>query len=288
MTTLSYAQPATLKEALVLRANGATTPLAGGTDVYPAMANGVQLQALLDVSQIEEFSRRIEPLPGAWLISPRITWADIAQAELPSQFSGLQDAAVEVGGRQIQNRGTIVGNICNASPAADGTVALMALDSCVRLASASGERTVRLIDFVVGNRKTDCRDDELVTGIEVPDWGVHAASAFAKLGSRRYLVISIAMAAVTLSAGRDGRIDRAAVAVGACGPKALRLSRVEDALIGTALEQAISPSITLWGMDDLTPIDDVRGSAAYRLAATPQLVAEAAERARHVLLETEI
>lgn len=286
MSPTVYASPATLKAALALRANAAMTPLAGGTDLYPALANGARPEALLDLSRIEDFSPKIEPLQDAWLISPRITWTDIAEAALPPQFAGLQAAAIEVGGRQIQNRGTIVGNICNASPAADGAVALMALDSRMRLASVSGDRTVRLTDFILGNRQTDCRDDELVTGVEVSDWGVNSASAFSKLGGRRYLVISIAMAAVALAAGRDGRIERAGVVVGACGPRAARLAEVEDALVGMALEQAISPAIALGNIDALSPIDDVRGSAAYRLAAAPQLIATAAERARATLLET--
>lgn len=281
MAAYSYAQPTTLSQALALRAKGGPTPLAGGTDIYPAMANGARYAALLDLSRVAEFERPIEVGDGGWNISPHVTWTDIAEADLPLQFAGLQAAAIEVGGRQIQNRGTIVGNLCNASPAADGTVALLAMDAIVRLASAKdGQRTTSLADFVVSNRETLCRQDELVIGITAPDWGPRSAGAFSKLGSRRYLVISIAMAGVVLSAGDDGRIDRAGVAVGACGPKATRLPDIEDALVGLPIDRSIPPDIAESGTGALTPIDDIRAAAEYRSAMAPRIIAEAAERAR--------
>lgn len=286
MAALSYAQPTTLQQALALRANGAPAPIAGGTDIYPAIANGARYAALLDLSRVAEFARPIEKTDGGWRMSPHVTWTDIASADLPRQFAGLKAAAIEVGGRQIQNRGTVVGNLCNASPAADGTVALLAMDAAVQLASArNGARTAPLSAFVVGNRRTLCRDDELVVGVRAPDWGPRSAGAFSKLGARRYLVISIVMAGVVLSASADGRIDRAGVAVGACGPKAIRLPAVEEALLGLATDRPIPPDIAKGKTDALTPIDDVRGAAAYRAAMAPRMVADTAERARQLLAE---
>jgi CO/xanthine dehydrogenase FAD-binding subunit len=281
---LNYARPTSLREALSLLAESRMMPLAGGTDIYPAMANGAQIEALLDVTQIGEFDTDIAKRDGVWVIPPLATWTAIAQADLPAQFVGLQAAAVEVGGRQVQNRGTVVGNVCNASPAADGIVALMALDARVRLASRAGERVLPLSDFVLGNRETRCRADELVTRIEVPDWGARTAGAFRKLGARRYLVISIAMVGATLTIDADARITRAAVAVGSCSARAVRLARVEQALVGERLDRALPAKAARLGMEGLSPIDDVRASARYRHAAARELVVEALESCRVALL----
>src|SRR5690606_35270448 len=123
----------------------------------------------------------------------------------------------------IQNMASVAGNLCNASPAADGVPGLLVLDAEVELRSASATRTLALGDFILGNRKTALRPDEMVTAIRVPKTSTDGASAFEKLGARRYLVISIAMAAVRVVADDDGRVSSAAIAVGSCSAVAQRL-----------------------------------------------------------------
>ena len=132
---------------------------------------------------------------------------------------------------QIQNAGTIGGNLCNASPAADGVPPLLALDAEVELASAAGTRRLPLAAFLHGPRRTARRPDELLTAVLIPAAATEGRSAFLKLGARRYLVISIAMVAARLATA-DGRVTAAALAVGACGPVATRLPAVEAALVG--------------------------------------------------------
>ena len=126
------------------------------------------------------------------------------RADLPPLFDALKAAAREVGGVQIQNAGTVAGNVCNASPAADGMPALLALGAEVELQSAAGSRRLPLDDFVLGSRRTARRADELVSALHIPARAAGARSVFLKLGGRRYLVISITMVAVLieLDAGR--------------------------------------------------------------------------------------
>ena len=164
----------------------------------------------------------------------RTTWSEVLAAPLPRGFDGLKAAAREVGSVQIQNAATIAGNLCNASPAADGVAALLALDAELVLTSRDASRTLPLSEFILGNRKTARRPDELLTSIRVPRRVEHAVSTFLKLGARRYLVISIVMVAANLVVDRAGSIREALICVGSCSAAALRLSGLERALVGRA------------------------------------------------------
>jgi CO/xanthine dehydrogenase FAD-binding subunit len=261
-----YAQPTSLDEAVSLLAGGGWTVLAGGTDVYPALGEDPVTQPLLDVSRIEALRGITHRPDGAIRIGALTTWTGIVGADLPPAFDALKQAAREVGSVQIQNRATIAGNLCNASPAADGVPPLLVLDAQVELTGGSGNRLVALKDFIKGNRQTVRGKDELVTAIHIPATAVDGQSAFFKLGSRRYLVISIAMVAARLVANEDGIVTDAAVAVGACSAVAQRLPKLEAALVGQTLQ--IAGDVAEAGhLDVLTPIDDVRAPAAYRMDA---------------------
>ena len=261
-----YAQPTSLAEAVTLLGDGGWTVLAGGTDVYPALGETPLTSPIMDISRLGDL-RGIAPSPdGGIRIGALTTWTDIVRAGLPPSFSALQQAAREVGSVQIQNRATIAGNLCNASPAADGVPPLLALDARVELASRSGNRTLALSDFILSNRKTARDSGELLTFIHVPAAGLRGNSAFFKLGSRRYLVISIAMIAARLAADGNGIITCAAVAVGACSAVAQRLPALESALIGQNL-QAAAGIAAPQHLAALSPIDDVRAPAGYRMDA---------------------
>src|SRR5690606_32560411 len=124
------------------------------------------------------------------------------------------------------------GNLCNASPAADGVPPLMALDASVELRSARGIRVLPLSGLILGNRETAMASDELLTAIHIPRKAASGRSGFVKLGARRYLVISIAMAAANVDIDGDGKIAAARVALGSCSPVAIRLPELEGALAG--------------------------------------------------------
>jgi CO/xanthine dehydrogenase FAD-binding subunit len=280
----SYIRPAALDEALDALAAGSPdrSPwmvLAGATDYYPARVGRVPDEHVLDVTALTGL-RGIETLEDGWRIGALTTWTDVAEADLPPLFDGLRSAALAVGGLQIQARATVAGNVCNASPAADGVPNLLALDATVELASSRGLRRVPIGEFVVGNRRTARAPDELVTAIRVPAPlpGTAARGTFEKLGSRAYLVISIAMVAATAEIDDDGRVARARVAVGACSEVAQRLRELERALVGqaaAAVAAAPGDLVVPAHLAELRPIDDVRGTAGYRREAALELVRRA-------------
>jgi CO/xanthine dehydrogenase FAD-binding subunit len=266
-----YLRPQALEDALDALSETPLAILAGGTDFYPGRVGRPLDDDVLDITGIDAL-RGITQDERGWRIGALTTWTDLIRAELPPAFDGLKAAAREVGGVQIQNTGTIVGNICNASPAADGMPCLMALDAAVELKCAGGSRTMPLADFVTGNRATARGADELVTGIVVPGLAADAESAFLKLGARKYLVISIVMAGFVIE--RDGdAVGRARIAVGACAPVARRLPALEAALAGKPLDGALGAVADQAHLAEaLAPIDDVRGSAAYRSEAALTVV----------------
>jgi CO/xanthine dehydrogenase FAD-binding subunit len=269
-----YLQPSVLDDALAALAARRWAVLAGGTDFYAARVGRPIREAILDISHLASL-RGIAPDSSGWRIGALTSWTDVLRRPLPPLFDGLKRAAREVGGVQTQNAGTVAGNLCNASPAADGVPALMGLSAEVELASTRGVRRLPLAEFITGNRTTQRQPDELVTAILLPARSERARSTFVKLGARRYLVISIAMAAVTLDAGEDGRIDFAAVAVGACSPVARRLPTLESRLIGRARNADLAELVRPADLRELSPISDVRGTAEYRREAALTLIRRA-------------
>jgi CO/xanthine dehydrogenase FAD-binding subunit len=237
--------------------------VAGGTDYYPARVGQPLDDDVLDISGLGAL-RAITDEGSHWRLPALASWSDVIAAELPALFDGLKLAAREVGGVQIQNAGTICGNLCNASPAADGMPNLLAMDAAVELASASGTRQVKVGDFVTGNRRTLRRPDELVTAILVPKPRHEARSGFVKLGARRYLVISIVMAAGVIETAPDNSITAARIAVGACSAVAQRLPALEAALVGRRFDRALADAVAPDHLAPLSPIDDIRASAEYR------------------------
>ncbi len=269
-----YERPATLSEATALLAQGGLRMLAGGTDVYAARVGLPPPAALLDLSAVQGL-RGITQLDGGWWFGATTTWADALRAPLPPQFNALQQAAREVGGVQVQNMGTLGGNLCNASPAADGTPVWLALDAQVELHSQRGTRRLSVAQFVTGPRHVALARDELLSGIWVPQGSARARSHFGKLGARRYLVISIAMVAVAVDVDGDGRIATIAVAVGACSAVAQRLVELEYRLRGRPLPALLTAQVQARDLSCLNPLDDVRASAAYRRDAVRNLVQRA-------------
>jgi CO/xanthine dehydrogenase FAD-binding subunit len=280
----AYLRPAQLGDALGALAGPAPggagwTVLAGATDHNPKRVGRPLVDDVLDVTAIGRL-RGIEAAPGGWRIGALATWAELAEAGLPALFDGLRAAALTIGGKQIQARGTVVGNVCNASPAADGMPNLLALDAQVEVASRTGARIVPVGSFVLGNRRIARGPDELCTRLFVPEPlpDTTVRSTFEKLGSRAYLVISIAMVAAIAEIDAAGAIVRARVAVGACSEVAQRLPGLEAALAGlpaAATAASVEAHVHPEHLEHLRPIDDVRGSAAYRREAALELVRRA-------------
>lgn len=269
----AYHRPRTLRDALAIRAATGALPLAGGTDIHPQRTARTAWgdpwrPEILDLSAVPGLDG-ISVTRDGWRIGACTTWTTIAGAPLPPMFDGLRAAAREIGGRQVQNRGTIAGNLVTASPAGDGIPNLLALDAEVECGALQGFRRVPVAQFVTGYRTTALAPGEIVTGLHIPR-GDGARGRFVKLGARRYLVISIAMAAGVIRMEGD-RIAEARIAIGACSPVARRLPALEEALVGihpSEMPQVPQPA----HLAPLAPIDDVRATAAYRADAVLALL----------------
>jgi CO/xanthine dehydrogenase FAD-binding subunit len=272
-SVIRYAKPTTVDEALDLLGEGAWRILAGGTDFYPAQGSKPFRDNVLDINGLAELRGTVET-DSHWVIGARTTWTDIVRHPLPPAFDALKQAAREVGSAQIQNVASVAGNLCNASPAADGVPGLLILDAEVELRSAAATRYLPLQDFILGNRRTALQPGEMITAIRVPKPAASGTSAFVKLGARRYLVISIAMVAARLVVD-NGIVTEAAVAVGSCSAVAKRLASVEAALRGLPADHRLAAAAQAAPMGELAPIADVRGSAEYRLDAVREIVARA-------------
>lgn len=268
-----YERPTQLAGALELVEAAPFILLAGGTDFYPARVGRVITEDVLDLTAIEGLRGIVEEREH-WRIGPLTTWSELIAAKLPPLFDGYKKAAREVGGQQIQNTGTLVGNLCNASPAADGTPSLLAMDAVVEMQSARQLRRVPVSQFVLGNRQISRDENEIVTAILVPKPQRPARSTFVKLGARKYLVISIVMVAVIIEETPDRRVAEARVAVGSCSAVAQRLATLESTLKGVRLNR-LANVVRLEHLTSLSPISDVRGTAEYRQEGGVELVKRA-------------
>jgi len=266
-----YLRPTEVSAALHALSAGGRVVVAGGTDFYPARVGRPLDEDVLDITALETL-RGIEERGDHHHIGCLTTWTDLARAALPPWFDGLRLAAREIGGVQIQNVGTLCGNVCNASPAADGIPNLMALEATVEIASLRGRRSMPVGEFVTGNRRTRLEPDELVTGLVVPKPRHPARAGFLKLGARRYLVISIVMVAAVVEVLADHSLAAARVAVGACSVVARRLRALEGGLVGRSLTEPLGSLVREEHLEPLSPIDDVRGTARYRREAALHLV----------------
>jgi xanthine dehydrogenase small subunit len=246
----------------MLRDEGPLTPLAGCTDLYVALNFGtLEPTRFLDLWRLDRL-RTIDVRGGLLSIGALATYTDLIRSALVRRrLPMLAAAARQVGGVQIQNRGTIGGNVVNASPAGDTLPVLTAADAIVVLESASGERRVPFVAFYTGYRQTVRRSDELVVALEVPR--VQGRQYFRKVGTRAAQAISkVVMAGI---AGPPAK-----VAFGSVAPTVVRARRTEAALArGVPLEEAQRALAA-----ELSPIDDLRSTAEYRRRVAMNLLAQ--------------
>lgn len=245
---------------LALRADSSLLPIAGGTDIYVGLNFGtLQSRRFLDVWALDDL-KQIRLRENTLSIGALASYTSIIQSHLVQERLGmLVSAARETGGIQIQNRGTLGGNIANASPAADSLPVLFAADAVVVLKSVDAERRIPITSFYTGYRATVKRADELITAIEVPP--VDGEQWFFKVGTRAAQAISkIVMAAV--------RSPRPKLALGSVAPTPIRLPKTEAALASGVLPSEARRVLE----SEISPIDDVRSTAAYRLHVAGNLL----------------
>jgi len=261
ITPLQLLEPRSLKDALkMLRDEGPLVPLAGCTDVYVNLNFGtVPQKRFLNLWGLDEL-RKIRVQGGVLSIGALATYTDIITSpHVQKRVPILAAAAREIGGVQIQNRGTLGGNIANGSPAGDSLPVLAAVDAVLVLASVKETRRVPFNWFYTGYRKSVLRQDELIAAIEIPE--IAGRQWFRKVGTRAAQAISkIVMAAV-----RDGKPR---IALGSVAPTVVRLPRTEGVLGGGgSIEEARR---ALQG--EITPIDDIRSTAEYRRRVSGNLL----------------
>ncbi|MCC6651505.1 MAG: FAD binding domain-containing protein [Candidatus Eisenbacteria bacterium] len=278
LSQLAVERPRHLKDALQ-RMSGSLaderlTPLAGGTDLFVYLNAGTHRGTrFLDLSPLAEL-RGIKATRTGIRIGALETFDRIARHPKMGGWPLLVQAARCVGAAQIQNRGTIGGNIANASPAGDSLPVLLAYDAIVHVASTRGERTVRFADLQTGYRQLAMESDELIVAVEIPAVAPKAAQFFRKVGTRAAQSISKVVFAGVLVPGRGGVMEHVRLAWGSMAPITTRAPRAEAALLGhkPSVQAAAWAGVALG--EDLVPIDDIRSDAEYRLDAARNVLAQ--------------
>lgn len=259
--------------------------IAGGTDVMMQVARGEITSAmLLHIEGIRSLAA-VGPAPqevGMSRLGALVTHGTLASdPAIRPRHPALSEAAATVGGWQTQAVGTLGGNICNASPAADTAAPLLVADAIVELRSSAGTRRVPLPDFFLGRRIIDRRPDELITAIEAEPLGPNAAEVYLKAGRRGAMVVAVVGLAVRLQFDPRGeQVTRARVALCSVAPTPVRAHATERILAeGGVLPDAVSEAGQAL-LAEVAPIDDARGTAAYRRMVLPGLLARAVARCR--------
>jgi CO/xanthine dehydrogenase FAD-binding subunit len=259
---------------LIASEPGAWLPIAGGTDVMVQYAAGkLQTRKLVSIWNLPEL-RRIETLPEEIRIGAGCTYTDLRKNKVVhDEFPLLTSAARWTGGIANQNRGTIGGNIVNASPAADSLPALLVYGAELIVISVRGERRIPYEDFHTAYRKTLLSADELILTVCLSRRFSGYYTYARKVGARNAQAISkVCLAA--LGRVRDERIDDVRIAVGSVAPVPLRLSNTEQVLRGKHISDALIKTARKTASIEIEPIDDIRSTATYRAAVTGNLVAE--------------
>jgi OHCU decarboxylase len=259
---------------LLAQEPGTWLPIAGGTDLMVQYAAGhLAARKLLSIWNLPEL-RRIEILPGEIRIGAGCTYTDLIQnAEVNREFTLLTSAARWTGGVANQNRGTLGGNIINASPAADSLPALLVYGAELILVSVRGERRIVYENFHTGYRKTQRAADELIRCVCLARQFKNYRAYTRKIGARNAQAISkVCLAALGRMAG--GAIEDIRMAVGSVAPIPFRLTETEKVLRGKKIDPALILLAKKTAADEIQPIDDIRSSARYRRAVTANLVAE--------------
>ncbi len=280
-------RPHSLAEALQALAIPGVRPLAGGTDLIPQWREGRrEIRGMVDLKHVPELQiASFQPATGA-RIGSALALSDLyALPWLAQHYGGVDDAARLIGGWQIQNRASLGGNLCNGSPSADSAPPLIAHEGVAEIVSPQGSRTVPLEDFFTSPGKTKLGPYELLLAVNLPAPRPHAASAFLRFIPRAEMDIAVASVAahVQLDAARE-KILVATIALGAVAPTPVRAIEAEAVLIGQIPSDKLLAAAAAQAMLAAKPIDDVRGSAAYREhlveVLTVRVLKIALERAR--------
>ena len=284
---MKYAAPTTIDEARALLAGDADAIVfAGATDVVPQMRGGrPEPSTLIDLKKIDRLMS-VSLDGGTWQVGAAAPASALTgNVAFVADFPGLAEASGLIGSDQIQNRSSLGGNLCNASPAADSVPALVVNDAVAVVAGADRERRVPAADVVTGPGETSLSHDEIVVCFELARPAARTSDAYLRLIPRTEMDIAVVGAGVRLTLGDDGSVSAASVALGAVAPTVVRVPAAEAALVGSSLDDASLAAAAAAASDACNPIDDKRGTVTYRRQVagvlTRRAAAIAAERARN-------
>jgi carbon-monoxide dehydrogenase medium subunit len=266
--------------ALLAKHGAAARVLAGGTDLLAQLKSGARHPAVIvDLKRIDELMQ-VRETGGALVIGAAAPAAEVREhAALRRWFPGLAEAAALIGSEQIQGRASLGGNLCNASPAADTTPALLVNEATLELVGAGGRRSIPVAELCTAPGRTSLRDGELLASIRLAAPPARSADAYLRLIPRTEMDIAVVGAAVRITLAPDGSCLAARVAIGAVAPTALRVPEAEAALAGSRLDAAALARMVEAVRAAAHPIDDKRGTVVYRRQVIGVLARRAAERA---------
>ena len=279
---MRYEAPRTLDEAVAALSaeSGLTRVLAGGTDLLVQLrSERIEPDLIVDIKRIDSL-RAITAERGGFRVGAAVPAAELGEhAELSRLWPGVVEAASLIGSTQIQGRATMVGNLCNASPAADSVPALIAAEATVAIIGPKGRRELPAESFAVGPGKTALEKGEMVESLFLPSRPPRSGDAYLRFIPRTEMDIAVVGAGVSLSLDEAGRCSAARVALGAVAARALLVPAAAAALIGTGLDETALENLAAACSAACDPIDDKRGTKEYRIQVAGVLAKRAAAKA---------
>ena len=287
MHAIDYEAPTTLDQAVsILKAHGENArPFCGGTDIIIQLRAGVRrTEHLVDVKKIKELQTLFFDAKKGLRLGAAVPCIEISESDVMRRhYPGLTEAAHLIGSLQIQNRASVGGNLCNGSPAADTTPALIALGARARIVGPNGEREVPVEAFVVSPGRTVLKPGELLVELLVPAPAPHSSDAYLRFIPRNEMDIAVVGVGASLTLDGD-KVKAARIALGAVAATPILASKAADAIIGKKLDDAALEAAGRAASEACSPIDDMRGTAEFRLhitaVLTRRVLSIAAERAK--------
>jgi carbon-monoxide dehydrogenase medium subunit len=279
---MRYEAPESLDAAvsLLAGAQGQARILAGGTDLLVQLRAGViEPDLVVDVKKIPEM-HKITAEDGGFRIGAAVSGAELGEhPDVKRLWPGVVEAVELIGSTQIQGRATMVGNMCNASPAADSVPAMIAASAIVRVVGPGGRREMPVEEMCIAPGKTSLAKGEIVTSVFLPKRPPHSGDAYLRFIPRTEMDIAVVGAGVSLTLDGGGKCTAARVGLGAVAARPLLVTEAADALIGSAVDQAALERLAAAASDACRPIDDKRGTIEYRTKVAGVLARRAAEQA---------
>ncbi len=279
---MRYERPETIEAAIALLADAEAKSfvLAGGTDLLVRMQNDTfEADLIVDIKSIEGMDAVTQTDDG-FLIGAAVSAAALSEnAALVAEWPGVVEAANLIGSTQIQGRCTMVGNLCNASPAADSVPALVAADARVRIAGPDGSREVAILDIPTYPGKTSLTKGEIIVAIVLPKAATRSGDAYLRFTPRTEMDIAVVGVGINLTLDEGGVVAAARIALGAVGPTVSLVEEAAKALIGSKLDQAALDALASACSAASNPIDDKRGTIAFRKQVAGVLARRVAQTA---------